>query len=119
MTTAAAQSGLFPDIDGLDGRINHALNSILEERVIVVCVIKLPLGETFRLPAEEYGIYILSSNKQRERMAHGIRVRQGVGNRGALVALEAIKETFKSFGIDEPRLITLPPFNVMSSWTKP
>lgn len=95
---------LFGDIADLDTSIMQKLETVYEAPAIVVCKVGLPPGDMFKLPGEEYGIYLVTKDEEGRMRVCGMRVRNRDGRIGRNIVLQAIKMTMSALEVEEPRL---------------
>lgn len=107
---------LFPEIEGLDDHILKDLAWVSDGlTTIVICAITLPPGEIFRLSGEQYGIYIITTNKEGNQVVKGVRTERYDGKNGKIIAITTAKAVISAFTAEEPRIVEFK-YPTVSTW---
>lgn len=97
---------LFNDIENLDDHITLTKLSMVQPRPAVVVVkVNLPLGEVFRMPGEEYGIYLLNQDADGNDIIRGFRVGRRYGGEVSKIAVEIAKMVLEGMGVKDPQVV--------------
>ena len=115
MTAVQEVKRLFGDIDRLDDHILQDLAKVEYTSAIMVCKIHLPPGEVFRLPGEQFGIYIIMTDQAGNRVVKGIRTEPHEGGQGGIIALRAAKVAISAFTTEEPVVVWFN-YHISSNW---